>query len=256
LLDSCKGTSHLEKHAVIDWMMIRYKYSYCPSQQYMHKKPQKWDIKAWCLANSISTFVWNFEIYCRKSIVVEGVLTTRESTLAHNSMLNLLVGHERKGHIIKMDNYFISIELFNSLLERGIYTIYTIGTLCTNRVGIPFILKNTKSFAHSTQGILEWHMHDLKSMSFVVWNDKQLVLLFSMHTPPIQFLVEFHIVTIPWRKGAMREKIQTPPIHLEYCNPTHFAKIAMENTYAIRGDVWKDIMTVFIYQGKKMWVIS
>ena len=32
----------------------------------MPKKPQKWGFKIWCLVCSISKYVWNFEVYCRK----------------------------------------------------------------------------------------------------------------------------------------------------------------------------------------------
>jgi hypothetical protein len=32
----------------------------------MPKKPQKWRIKIWCLAVSVSKYVYNFDIYCGK----------------------------------------------------------------------------------------------------------------------------------------------------------------------------------------------
>lgn len=42
-----------------------------------------------------------------------------ESTLAHNVVLNLLLGFEGKHHVIIVDNYFISIVLsFKSLLKK------------------------------------------------------------------------------------------------------------------------------------------
>ena len=34
--------------------------------QYMHKKPTKWDIKAWVLSESGSGYVWNFKLYTGK----------------------------------------------------------------------------------------------------------------------------------------------------------------------------------------------
>jgi len=84
------------------------------------------------------------KIYCGKSIALEGTCATQDSTLAYNVVLNSLVGHEGKGHIITMGNYFASIGLFKSLLERGIYAIRT---LWTNQVGIslpltPKVLKH------------------------------------------------------------------------------------------------------------------
>jgi hypothetical protein len=61
--DSCKLVWKLRKFCTIDEMMIRYKGTYCPLRQDMPQKPQKWSIKVWCLACSVTKFVWNFAIY-------------------------------------------------------------------------------------------------------------------------------------------------------------------------------------------------
>jgi hypothetical protein len=61
---SCKRVWKLEKICTIDEMMIRYKGTYCPLRQYMPQKPQKWDIKIWCMACSLTKYVWNFAVYC------------------------------------------------------------------------------------------------------------------------------------------------------------------------------------------------
>ena len=50
----------LGKYVIIDEMMICYKDSYCLALQYMPKKPHKWDIKVWCLADATSIFFNNF----------------------------------------------------------------------------------------------------------------------------------------------------------------------------------------------------
>jgi hypothetical protein len=64
--DSCKRVWKLGRFYTIDERMIRYKGMYCPLRQYMPQKPQKWGIKVWCLACSVTKFVWNFTIYCGK----------------------------------------------------------------------------------------------------------------------------------------------------------------------------------------------
>jgi hypothetical protein len=61
--DSCKRVWKLGKFCTIDEMMIRYKGTYCPLRQCMPHKPQKWSIKVWYLACSVTKFVWNFAIY-------------------------------------------------------------------------------------------------------------------------------------------------------------------------------------------------
>jgi hypothetical protein len=55
----------------IDEMMVRYKGSYSPICQYMPKKPEKWGIKFWVLADSVSKFIYCFEIYCGKNLEAE-----------------------------------------------------------------------------------------------------------------------------------------------------------------------------------------
>jgi len=58
--------------------IIRQKGSYFPSHQYA-PITTKVGMKVWCLIDSKSNFVSNFEIYCRKAIVVEGVPTNEKN---------------------------------------------------------------------------------------------------------------------------------------------------------------------------------
>ena len=55
--ENFKKAWNLGMYLTIDEMMIRYKGIYCPARQYMPKKPQKWDVKVWCLADSIHRYV-------------------------------------------------------------------------------------------------------------------------------------------------------------------------------------------------------
>jgi len=73
-------------------MMIRYKGTYYPARQYMPQNPQKWGIKVWCLADSISKFVSDFEVYCGKDLVIqnEALVPCRQPRLAHKVVLCLL----------------------------------------------------------------------------------------------------------------------------------------------------------------------
>lgn len=62
--ESCKAAWNLRKNLTIEEMMIRYKDTHNPICQYIPNKPQKWGLKVWCLACSVSKYVWNFEFYC------------------------------------------------------------------------------------------------------------------------------------------------------------------------------------------------
>ena len=122
-------------------MMIQYKGSYCPAQQNMPKKPQKWIIKVWCLADAKSKFVYNFKIYCGRNGVNEGerdiggqLPRRREPKQAHEVVMKLIEGNEGKGQCIMIDNFFSSIGLLEELGKIGTYAM---GTIRANRVGLP-----------------------------------------------------------------------------------------------------------------------
>jgi hypothetical protein len=139
---ACMREWSLGKYVTVDEMMIRYKGSYCPARQYMPNKPEKWGVKVWCLADSKSKFVYNFEIYYGKNPNgPEGQAPARvgEGNMARNVVLGLIEGLEGKGHVFVTDNYFFSIGLFMELANRDIYAT---GTMRSNRVGLPSDLKN------------------------------------------------------------------------------------------------------------------
>jgi hypothetical protein len=115
--------------------------------------------------------------------------------------------------LVAMDNYFTSVGLFKDLLGRGIYAT---GTLCSNRIGIPSILKNKKQYRRSLQGTLVWRIHAWRSMSSIMWKDKRLVLILSTYAKPVQLPCKFPVLTVPHHNGTIREEIQTSPVHFEY----------------------------------------
>ena len=133
----------------------------------MPNKLEKWGVKVWCLACSISKYVWNFKANCGKEypLIVAAMdqdiepappfpLTTHgEAKLAHNLVVRLLEGLWHHGHVVVMDNYFSSIRFFLDLLARGTYAT---GTVRANRIGLPKDLKNTKAFKNVSQGTTSW----------------------------------------------------------------------------------------------------
>ena len=129
-------------------MMIRYKRTYAAICQYMPNKLQKRGFKVWYFANEASKFVWNFDNYCRKSNnggVTPSNMVCGEQTLAHNVVLKLLKGLEKRGHVKVIDNFFSSVGFFKNLkTTRGIFAI---GTMQSNCIGLPLDLKDTKRFS-------------------------------------------------------------------------------------------------------------
>ena len=110
-----------------------------------------------------------------------------------------------------MENYFSSIPLFVELASKDIYAT---DTMKENHVGLPSHLKNTRAFKRVEQGHMEWAMHEDRVISCVMRKDKCSVLL-STHATPICAPCEAKD-TVPQRHGAVREKIFTSPLLVEY----------------------------------------
>ena len=84
-----------------------------------------------------------------------------------------------------------------------------------NRVGLHPSLQNVKAFKRHAHGELDWMMHDSRKICFVIWKDKQPILLLSTYASPI---INGHPMTctVPRRDGANRSFIPTSPILFEY----------------------------------------
>jgi hypothetical protein len=113
-----------------------------------------------------------------------------------------MVGLEGKGHVLVCDNYFSSIGLFMELYSR---VIYSTGTMCFNRVGLPSELSNLRTWNGVEQGTLEWRMHNSNKIACVMWKDKRPVLLISIHAVPIQApcIHPRLLTTVPRRNGSI-----------------------------------------------------
>jgi hypothetical protein len=76
-------------------------------------------------------------------------------------------------------------------------------------------LADISTLNKSTQGSLEWRMHDSQTTAYVAWSDKKTVRLFSTHANPVALEGEATPI-VPHRNGAVRDAIPTSPMHLEY----------------------------------------
>jgi hypothetical protein len=154
--DCCIEQWNLGQFITIDEMMVRYKGSYCPARQYMPKKPEKWGMKIWCLADSITRYVYNFNVYCGASFqrIGDTKSKTGEAKQGQRVVESLVEGLDDLGHVVVVNNFFTSVELFSDLERRGIYAT---GTIRANCVGLPHIFKNLVAFKKKsvTQGTLE-----------------------------------------------------------------------------------------------------
>jgi len=58
-----KSTWNLHQEVTVDETMVPYKGKYCPVRQYMPRKPTRWGVKVWCLADAREKYVYDFQIY-------------------------------------------------------------------------------------------------------------------------------------------------------------------------------------------------
>jgi hypothetical protein len=114
----------------------------------MPKKPVKCRLKIWCLIDSISKYVYTFDIY---SGAPSNLAETNEHKKRRKGepqqalkvVKKLTAELQGRYHCISMDNLFSSVELFRGLEAMGIYAS---GTIRSDRVGLPFDLKKLKEF--------------------------------------------------------------------------------------------------------------
>ena len=98
--------------------------------QYMPKKPQKWGIKAWVLADTANGYVWYWKLYTGK----EEDIPASNIGLAHRVVKDFLDDDRlrTKGYCVFMDNFYSSPDLFRNLQKEGFKAC---GALRSNRRG-------------------------------------------------------------------------------------------------------------------------
>ena len=98
----------------------------------MPKKPIKWGLKIWIMADATSHIISDFKVYCSKSTATLGgdMSQRAKQNLAHQVVMDLTASLDNKGHVITMDNFFTSVGLFCGLECCGIYGTGTMGSNC------------------------------------------------------------------------------------------------------------------------------
>ena len=111
---------------LLNKLLVAFKDSYTPTQflsidesmisfkgrlsflQYLPKKPHKWGMKAWVLADAGNGYTWGWKLYTGK----EG--DGRETGLADRVVLGLLEDArlQGKGYVVVTDNFYSSPSLF------------------------------------------------------------------------------------------------------------------------------------------------
>ncbi|XP_051171549.1 piggyBac transposable element-derived protein 4-like [Leptopilina boulardi] len=158
--------------AAIDESMILFK-GRSSLKQYNPMKPIKRGYKVWCLADSITGFVSNFEIYAGKS-----ENKNSNDTLGERVVLNLTKGILNTGTLVAFDNFFTSVKLVSSLHQKGIFSV---GTVRANRIGLPIMMKEKSKMQRG-----EYVFQRKGAVTAIKWMDaKPVTLLSSAHHPTV-----------------------------------------------------------------------
>ena len=122
----------VSRDVVVDEAMIPFKgRSYL--KQYLPKKPVKWGIKAWCLADSHNGYVQKVDVYAGKTMGER-----KDWNMGEQVVLDLTYHLRGQYHHVYCDNFFTSSRLLEELLANGIYGC---GTVRQNTKGYPAHLK-------------------------------------------------------------------------------------------------------------------
>lgn len=129
ILHNFRSNFNLSRELSVDEQMVSFK-GRLSFLQYLPKKPTKWGMKAFVLADSKSGYTYNWKLYTGK----DDSLDTTNRTVTHAIVMDLVEGLDFKGHNIYMDNYYSSPSLFSDLYKHGFGACGTVGI---NRTGMP-----------------------------------------------------------------------------------------------------------------------
>jgi hypothetical protein len=156
----------------IDERMVRNKGRYS-FRQYIRDKPTKWGMKLWVLADSISGYTYDFDIYLGKT----GNVPTLGIT--YGVVMKLVSSLINQGYCLCFDNFYSSFPLLTDLLKQSILAC---GTIISSRKGFPHELKNLKQWEKtSKRGDIRWVRKE--EVLAIQWKDNKTVSLVStIHT--------------------------------------------------------------------------
>ena len=147
----------------IDEAMISYK-GRLSFLQYLPKKPKKWGMKAWALADSKLGYIYNWKLYCGKE-EEQG-----REPLGERVVVEMLSGLENKGYHVYFDNFYTSPTLCKRLLTLGFGSC---GTVRVDRRGIPVTFKKATPNKGDITTYQDGNILGLK------WKDKRYVSVLS-----------------------------------------------------------------------------
>jgi hypothetical protein len=150
---------------VFDESMVPFK-GRDPMKQYLPDKPTSWGYKVWCLASN--KYLLNFDIYKGRQ------KRKKDNLTLHQHVMKLVQPYAHRGHILYLDNLFVTVGLFDHLERIGIRAC---GTVRPERKGLPADIKEAGKRLRKGERT-GWQRGNL---SCLAWNDKRLVYFLTNH---------------------------------------------------------------------------
>lgn len=150
------------RNVAVDESMVKFK-GRSSMKQFMRDKPIKRGYKIWMLCDE-SAYNLKFQIYVGKD------KNKVECGLGERVVLDLTSGLEGKNHIVYMDNFFSSLQLYEKLRNKNIFAC---GTVNPKRKGLPPLeneknmLRGEFSFSVSNTGTAVYRWKDSKGVNIL-----------------------------------------------------------------------------------------
>ena len=133
---------------------------------YNPDKPKKYGIKAYMICDATNGYCLKFRLYTGKSD-----LPVSSNGAMYDLVLDMMKGYFGRGHILYMDNYYRSPQLYWDLWEAGVGAS---GTLRANRKGVQAMVKEK---ALKQKG--DTYVVHYKHMMLMKYYDRKVVHLLS-----------------------------------------------------------------------------
>lgn len=215
-------------HLSVDEAMVRY-FGHHSAKQFIRGKPTRFGYKNWVLASS-DGFCYHFDTYCGKSNMENAT-----DSLGGNVVLNLLEHvTNAKEHIVFFDNYFSTIQLMSTLVEKKFRATATVRE---NRIS-KCPLETSKILAKQQRGTFSYQFDKNNDLLVVRWVDNSVVSMITNFDTiePMQKVKR-------WSKKDHRHvEVPQPHVYKTYNKRMGGVDLTDQsvNTYriAIRGKKW------------------
>ena len=147
-------------------------------KQYLPNKPTKWGVKLFAACDVSTAYLFDLNIYTGAGE------NQGEGGLTQGIVLKMVEDFRNQNFIVYTDNFYTSPSLADRLIQDGTHLV---GTLRTNRSGVPPALKNAKDFEKTAARGDVRYVRDAEKL-FIQWKDKRVVTLLSTFHNGSQFV--------------------------------------------------------------------